>query len=273
MIKSACFLNKLKELQTVIYSYDFSKIKGNDSMIKYGISVFERSIRDAIKRIDFSPLDIDFLCRYNVEKGKVFYEIKSRLKDSLAVSKRLSLSIDNEMFSKLVKTYTYNVIENIVKVKNSDYNIKILNEEMNYICDKCEIEMKFAGGESIISDIYDDYIEVGLNIEQATRIPDLHLFDYINRGIYQRSLINAMKIRQTPAQILKCENPLLEDLGVHTKSRFDILLLSKYRKDVKDIVEGDGFQIEGDNIAIVRKTYEGTMYKLKPINMKSYLFV
>lgn len=272
MIKSVYFLNKLEELQNVIYNYDLSSVKGNDSMIKYTFSLFEKEVRNAIKRIDFSPLDIDFICRYSVENGKIFYEIKSKLKDSIAVSKRLALSVDSNMFSKLIKTSTYYVIENIIKSKNSELNIKKLNEEMDYICDKCEIEMKFALGESIISDIYDDYIEIGLNIDQATKIPDLYIFDYINRGIYQRALINAMKIRQTPAQVLKCENPLLEDLGVYTKSRFDILLTSKYRKDVNDIIEGDGFLLDGNKISVVHKTDDGMVYKMKPINIKSYLF-
>lgn len=273
MIKSVMFKRKLEELKNVVYSYDLSGVKGNDSMIKYSFSVFERDIKDAVKRIDFSPLDVDFLCRYSVENGKLFYEIKSKLKDSLAISKRISVPVDSNMFSKLIKTSTYFVIESIVENKNSTMNIKRLNEEMERICKKCEIEMKFTLGGSIISDIYDNYIEIGLNTDQATRIPDLSLFDYINRDLYSRALVDALKIRQTPAQVLKYENPLLEDLGVSTSSRFDIMLTSRYRKDVRELIEGEGFLIDGEGIAVVSKTYDGMIYKMKPINMKSYLFM
>lgn len=271
MIKSNVFNSKLKKLNEVIFNYDFGNLDVSDSKIEYIFLKYEKYLRDEIKKIDFRPLTIDFLLKCYSEGGKVHFEIKSRLRDSLAISKRLAVRADSNMFLKLIKTSTYYVLESIIKSKNSSLNIKTLNKELDRICKKCEIEMKFVIGEYIISDIYDNYVEIGLSLEQASKIPDLCMFDYINREMYIRSVLNSLKIRQTPAQVLKYENPLLDDLGI-VRSRIDILIMSRYRKSVTDIIEGDGYLLNGDSIAVVHKTDEGMVFKLKPLSIKNYLF-
>lgn len=280
MIRKSTVESRLKELENRILSFEFKDgegktVVGNESMVLYLVGKYKQLVLDSIKDLKFDLHGVGVVIKYFIDKTSLIFEIKSSIRDKKFFSERICYSFYDYEFSKVIKCATLTIIKDIVKHKISEENVTELNREMMKINKFTEIDLTFVCDSTIISEITDRTLVIGLTVEQALSIPDLMLFDVLSSKFYRASVINELKIKQTPVQMFKYENSLLKDLRVSTRNNIGIILRSRY-KDISRVSEGIGCKEEGEVFSIISKTVDRgrvhSRYVLSPINLKTYLY-
>lgn len=281
MIRKYTVESRLKELEDSIRTFEFvdevgKTVVGNESMVLYLMGKYKQLVLGKLKDLKFDQHGVGVVIKYFIDKNLLIFEIKSSIRDKNFYSKRVCFSFYDNEFSKVIKCATLSILTNIVKHKISEENVVALNREMMKINRYTEIDMTFVCDSTIISDISDNSLVVGLTTEQALAIPDLMLFDNLSSKFYRDTIINELKIRQTPIQMFKYECTLLKDLSIKTRNNIGLILGSRFR-DIDTVAEGVGYRRDGDIFSIVEKIINNgkvvTKSILSPIDLKTYLYV
>lgn len=279
MIRKRTVEERLNELSSRVNNFEFKDngetVEGNESMVLYLMGRYKQLVMDTIKELKFDQHGVVVVMKYFIDKTSIIFEIKSSIRDKKFFSERVCFSFYDIEFSKVIKCATLTIINNIVKHKIAEENTAELNRELMKINRFTEVDLSFVCDSTIISEISDRSLVIGLTVEQALTIPDLMLFDVLSAKFYRNSIIDELKIKQTPLQMFKYENSLLKDLNISTRNNIGIILESRY-KDAERVYEGIGYIKEGDYFSIIEKVVNmgrvNVRTILSPINLKTYLY-
>lgn len=237
------------------------------------IGIYLIELEQLFNRYTVNGEILKYLVNLSVTSSSVILKFRTKLKDKVQYSNNIIVDIDNDEIFKIIKRESFIILKQIFKAHLAEYYIQELNSEVLKIAKNCDMYMCFDLSDSIIKDISDKCVVFGLSVEQALNIPRLYLFDKLNGCIYFNTVREQLRICQTPAQLVKYDNEILKDLGVYTRSRFEILLRSTYSRKYQYLGKsGVGYIHKDGIIALVEVNNEGEKLKLSPIDLRTYLY-
>ena len=219
--------------------------------------------------------ELKFIYKYYMKENYVYFTFKSKQKNILKYSDNFKISEENENFIEILKIHTIKILKLIFTSELAYNYIEELNCDIVRITNGLECSMSFQLSDNTIVDISDNIVVFGVNVESALRIPDLALYQYINKFLYEEKLKTQLEICQTSLQILKYENILLDDLGIIRNSRPDLLLRATFFRNYNNMKSsGVGYIIDIDNdiIALIENINGKEKIKLSPVSIKNYMF-
>lgn len=234
---------------------------------------FVMQLENILSTVKIDGSELSCIIKYDFIGDGVKMCIKSHMRDIVKYESKFSIKFKNNDFLEILKSNTIPIIDSILKSNFASYFLKNLNVDLQNMCQDCDILLQFDFGRNVVHDIADTYIVIGLSVEQALSISDLKLYKSLDRDIYMNRVKTQIGICQTPCQILKYKLELLQDLGVNTRSRLELILRKRYTRNYSYIGKnGVGYLLTEDFFALIESVDGDERLKLSPIDLEKYTF-
>ena len=273
IINNSSVKDAADKISELISSIDIAFSVYNDNIV---------SLPDHITRFTYSEDSI----------SSITVTVRSKLKAEVKYVKKTDINVDENLVANISSVF-YDALFEMYYITEANENIKVLNEVIDDICKKNNINYSFGfsvtgDSSSIVSSITNDSVIFSASVSKALDISSLPICqsgneynDYVHDEAI-KELVDTLKTIQTTVQLIKSNVGIIKDItGVSTKKHASKIIRGAYHKNARYISKqkaglayfNEKVDINGEEVdvfAIVEKDANGAInVVLDPFDTKT----